>query len=45
MEDVFGYFVAIGAGVTTGIALVSLPLYFIVNKLRTRRKKGHADTY
>jgi hypothetical protein len=45
MNDVFGYFVAIGAGLTTGVALVGLPVYWLVMKLRSRRAKAHADAY
>jgi hypothetical protein len=42
MDNVFYYFVAIGAGLTTGIILVLLPSYWAFNKLKNRRVNKHA---
>jgi predicted RND superfamily exporter protein len=39
MDQVFGYFVSIGAGLALGIALVVLPIYWIIQKVKNRRVK------
>lgn len=42
MEQVFSYFVSIGAGLTLGVALVALPIYWIVQKVKNRGGRKHA---
>lgn len=41
MEGVFSYFVAIGAGLTTGIAVIFLPVAWLLNKMKRKGGKEH----
>lgn len=43
MEGVFGYFVAIGAGLTTGVSLIFLPSAWLYSKFKNR-KGGSSGT-
>lgn len=38
LENVFGYFLAIGAGLTMGIAIVLIPSFMVYNKFSGGRK-------
>lgn len=42
MEGVFSYFVAIGAGLTTGIVVVLLPVAWIYQKIKRKGGQNHA---
>lgn len=40
MENVFFYFFVIGAGLTAGIGFMILPIFWIKNKMNSKRSRA-----
>jgi uncharacterized membrane protein YdjX (TVP38/TMEM64 family) len=40
MENVFGYFVAIGSGLSVGLTLGSIPAFLVWRKIRSKEVGG-----